>query len=88
MRHFHQLPVRVTVTSGAHQVLGLAQGVLHVREAEAGHRDELTHHRHKLIARHLWLLLLVLQLLSGGERETEYELEEKHKQPNRQTEIY
>lgn len=66
VRHFHQLPVRVTVTSGAHQVLGLAQGVLHVREAEAGHRDELTHHRHKLIARHLRLLLLVLQLLSGG----------------------
>lgn len=46
-----------------YQFLGLGERVLHIREAEAGHGDELTHHRHKLVAQLLRSLLLVFQLL-------------------------
>lgn len=46
-----------------YQLLGLSERVLHIGEAEAGHSDELTHHRHKLIAQLLRPLLLVFQLL-------------------------
>jgi len=46
-----------------YQFLGLAEGVLHVGEAEAGHGDELTHDRHKLVAELLRPLLLIFQLL-------------------------
>lgn len=50
-----------------HQLLGLLQGVLHVGEAEAGHRDELAHHRHKLVVGVLGTSPLVLQLLGNTE---------------------
>lgn len=75
---FHHACLGVTVMLSArfkqtatatvtYQVLGLGERVLHVGEAEAGHRDELTHHRHKLVAQLLRPLLLVFQLLSGKE---------------------
>lgn len=51
-----------------YQLLGLAEGVLHVGEAEAGHGDELAHHRHKLVSQLLRPLLLVVKLLNTGER--------------------
>lgn len=51
-----------------YQLLGLAEGVLHVGEAEAGHGDELAHHRHKLVSQLLRPLLLVVELLNTGER--------------------
>lgn len=46
-----------------HQFFGLDERVLDISEAEAGHGDELAHHRHKLVT---WLLrpfLLVFQFL-------------------------
>lgn len=46
-----------------YQLLGLSERVLHVGEAEAGQSDELTHHRHKLVAKLLRPLPLVIQLL-------------------------
>lgn len=46
-----------------HQFFGFVQRVLHIGEAEARHRDELAHHRHKLVSQLLWQLLLILQLL-------------------------
>lgn len=48
-----------------YQFFGLGERVLHIGEAEAGHSDELTHHRHKLVAQLLRSLLLVFQLLKG-----------------------
>lgn len=50
-----------------HQLLGLLQRVLHVGEAEAGHRDELAHNRHKLVVGVLGTSPLVLQLLRNAE---------------------
>lgn len=53
-----------TVTAAmTHQFFGLSERVLHIGEAEAGHSDELTHHRHKLVAQLLRSLLLIFQLL-------------------------
>lgn len=76
---FHHACLGVTVMPSAglkqtaaatvtYQVLGLGERVLHVGEAEAGHRDELTHHRHKLVAQLLRPLLLVFQLLSDEKK--------------------
>lgn len=48
-----------------YQFLGFSERVLHVGEAEAGHGDELTHHRHELVAQLLRSLLLIFQLLRG-----------------------
>lgn len=50
-----------------YQLLGLAEGVLHVGEAETGHGDELAHHRHKLVSQLLRPLLLVIELLNTSE---------------------
>lgn len=46
-----------------HQFFGLGERVLDISEAEAGHGDELAHHRHKLVTQLLRSLLLVLQFL-------------------------
>lgn len=57
------LPSKPT-SLGTHQVFGFLQRVLHLREAEGRHGDELTHHGNKLVDRTLrGLGLLVLQLL-------------------------
>lgn len=56
--------VKYTVTAAmTYQLFGLGEQVLHIGEAETGHSDELTHHRHKFVAQLLRSLLLVLQLL-------------------------
>lgn len=52
-----------------YQVFSLGEGVLHVRETEAGHCDELAHHRHILIPHLLGTFLLKLQLLRGKRKE-------------------
>lgn len=54
--------------AATHQLLGLGEGVLHVGEAEAGHGDELAHHRHKLVSQLLRPLLLVIQLLEADQQ--------------------
>lgn len=48
-----------------HQFFGFCQRVLHIGEAEAGHRDELAHYRYKLVTKILWSFLLVFQLLEA-----------------------
>lgn len=65
---FRCLRPRARVMSSAamaatYQLLGLGEGVLHVREAETGHSDELAHHRHKLVSQLLRPLFLVIELL-------------------------
>lgn len=61
--------VRASPMPASYQLLGLAEGVLHVREAETGHGDELAHHRHKLVSQLLRPLLLVIELLNTGQGE-------------------
>lgn len=48
-----------------YQFFGFGERVLHIGEAEAGHSDELTHHRHELVSQLLRSFFLVLQLLGG-----------------------
>ncbi len=57
------VPPTVQTATMTYQLLCLSERVLHIGEAEAGHSDELTHHRHKLVTKLLWSLLLVVQLL-------------------------
>lgn len=61
-------PAGLQRTAATYQVLGLAEGVLHVREAETGHGDELAHHRHKLVSQLLRPLLLVIELLNTSQQ--------------------
>jgi hypothetical protein len=56
----------------SHQLLGLSQRIIHLWKAEAGHSDEMAHHRHKLIPRNLRKTSLEIQLLQGTALQENY----------------